>query len=159
MLTDGCVVMASRNEIFAAARVEGSSEGADVDRPPVNEFRVHRPGVVSAFFVYKAGLFAAGFWIWLVLATIHGGAAAQWEPVAATGASTTTMVCVVLGARYYLQRNAAARHEQVMQTLVDLSWQSFAVAARESPTRDLAADDDATANIIPLHQEVHRSRG
>jgi hypothetical protein len=69
------------------------------------------------------------------------------------------MVSVVLGARYYLQRNAAARHEQLMQTLVDLSWQSFAVAAPESPTRDLAADNDATANIIPLHQEVHRSRG
>jgi hypothetical protein len=151
--------MASRNEIFAAAGVEGSSEGADVDRPPVNEFRVHRPGVVSAFFVYKAGLFAAGFWIWLVLATIHGGTAAQWEPVAATGASTTTMVGVVLGARYYLQRNAAARHEQVMQTLVDLSWQSFAVTARDAPTRDLAAENDATANIIPMHQEAHRNRG
>jgi hypothetical protein len=69
------------------------------------------------------------------------------------------MVGVVLGTRYYLQRNAAARHEQVMQTLVDLSWQSFAVAAQESPTRDIATDNDATANIIPLHQEVNRNRG
>jgi hypothetical protein len=151
--------MASRNEIFAAARVEGSSEGADVDRPPVNEFRVHRPGVVSAFFVYKAGLVAAGFWIWLILATLHGGAAAQWETVAATGAGTATMVGVVLGTRYFVQRNAAARHEQVMQTLVDLSWQSFALAARESPTRDLTSDTEATATIIPLHQEVQRNRG
>jgi len=151
--------MASRNEIFAPARVEGSSEGADVDRPPVNEFRVHRPGVVSAFFVYKAGFVAAGFWIWLVLATNRGGPAAQWEAVAATGAGTATMVGVVLATRYYLQRNAAARHEQLMQTLVDLSWQSFAVAARESPTRDLATGNDETASIIPLHSEVQRNRG
>lgn len=130
-----------------------------MDRPPVNEFRVHRPGAVSAFFVYKAGFFAAGFWIWLVLATLRGGAAAQWETVAATGAGTTTLVGVVLGARYYLQRNAAARHEQVMQALVDLSWQSFAVGAREAPTRELSSDAEPTANIIPLHQEAQRNRG
>src|SRR5215831_12934403 len=86
-------------------RVESSSEGADVDRPPVNEFRVHRPGAVSAFFVYQAGFVAAGFWTWLVLATIRGGGAAHWETVAATGAGTVTMVGVLLGTRYFLQRN------------------------------------------------------
>jgi uncharacterized membrane protein len=131
-----------------------------VDRPPVNEFRVHRPGVVSVFFVYQTALVAAGFWIWLVLATAHGGAAARWATVAATGACTTTLAGVLLGTRYYLQRSAAARHEQVMQTLVDLSWQSFAVSAREAPTRELGVEDtEATASIIPLHQEVRRNRG
>ena len=131
-----------------------------MDRPPVNEFRVHRPGVVSVFFVYQTGLIAAGFWTWLVLATVRGGAAGQWETVAATGAGTATLVCAVLGTRYYLQRSAAARHEQVMQTLVDLSWQSFAVAARESPTRELGVEDaEATASVIPQQQEVRRSRG
>jgi hypothetical protein len=154
MLTDECVAMASRNEIFAAAGVEGSSEGADVDRPPVNEFRVHRPGAASAFFVYQAGFVAAGFWTWLVLATLWGGGAVQWEIVAATGAGTATIVCVVLAARYYLQRNAAARHEQVMQTLVDLSWQSFAVSARESPTRELPTETEATTGVIRLPQQA-----
>jgi hypothetical protein len=123
----------------------------------VNEFRVHRPGAVSAFFVYQAGVVAAVFWVWLVLLTVRGGAAAEWETVAATGAGTTTLVGVVLGARFFLQRNAAARHEQVMQTLVDLSWQSFALSTREAPTSPLP-DLEATTGVIRLPQEAPRSR-
>jgi hypothetical protein len=140
-----------------------------VERPPVNEFRVYRPSAVSAFFAYQVGLVAAGFWAWLVLLTIEGGRAAQWQPVAATGAGTATMVGVVLGIRFALQRNAAARHEQVMQTLVDLSWQSFALSAREvtpreavssdeaGPTRD-PSSDDAAPGVIRLPQEAPRIR-
>jgi hypothetical protein len=150
--------MASRTEIFAAARVEGSSEGADVDRPPVNEFRVYRPGAVSVFFVYQAGLAAAAFWTWLLLLTIRGGPAAEWELVAATGAGTATMIGVVLATRYYLQRNAAARHEQLMQTLVDLSWQSFAMAARDSPTREVSSDEEPSTAVIRLAQDGPRNR-
>ena len=113
--------------------------------------------------MYQAGLVAAGFWTWLVLATLRGGGAAQWQTVAATGAGTATMVGVVLATRYYLQRSAAARHEQVMQTLVDLSWQSFAVTARESPTHELPTeklppDDEATASVLRLPQEAPRNR-
>ena len=138
-----------------------------MDRPPVNEFRVFRPGAVSAFFVGQAGLVAVGCWAWLVLVTIEGGEAVHWQPVAATGAGTATMVGVVLGARFALQRNAAARHEQVMQTLVDLSWQSFALSTRDAPSRDAASkedatrdlsSDDATTGVVRLPQEAPRPR-
>lgn len=106
-----------------------------------NEFLVHRPGAVSAFFIYKAGFFAGGFWAWLVVLVARGESANAWPLVAATGAVTTSVVSVVLGARYVLQRNAAERHEQVMRTLVEMSWQSF------SPP---AADD---STVIRLSQE------
>ena len=138
-----------------------------MDRPPVNEFRVFRPGAVSAYFVCQAGVVAVGFWAWLVLLTIEGGAAVEWQPVAATGAATATMVGVLLGTRFALQRSAAARHEQLMQTLVDLSWQSFALSARDAPSRDpeskqeatsdLSADE-STTGVIRLPQEVPRTR-
>jgi hypothetical protein len=124
----------------------------------VNEFRVYRPGAVSAFFVYQAGLVAAVFWGWLLLLTVRDGTVAQWEAVAATGAGTATMVTVVLATRYYLQRNAAARHEQVMQTLVDLSWQSFAMAARDSPTREIPSDEETSTAVIRLAQDGPRIR-
>jgi hypothetical protein len=106
--------------------------------------------------VYQTGLVASGFWAWLVLATMRGGGAAQWETVAATGAGTATMVGVVLGTRYFLQRSAAARHEQVMQTLVDLSWQSFALSTREAPTKELSSEAEATTGVIRLAQDTPR---
>ena len=102
------------------------------DMKTSNEFLVHRPGAVSAFFVYKAGFFAGGFWAWLVVLAARGEPTSAWTLVAATGAATTSVVSVVLGARYVLQRNAAERHEQVMRTLVEMSWQSFSPPATDS---------------------------
>ncbi len=86
----------------------------------------HRPGAISMFFIYKAGVFAAGFWIWLALLAILRTPVGGWNFVAATGAVTTTLVAVVLGVRCAIQRNAAERHAEIMKTLVEISWYSFA---------------------------------
>ena len=48
--------------------------------------------------------------------------------LAATGAITTTLVAVLLGARMALQHNAAVRHAEVKKLLVDISWNAFAAA-------------------------------
>jgi RNA-splicing ligase RtcB len=112
-----------------------------------NEFVVHRPGALSAFFIYKAGFFAGGFWAWLVVLVARGESASAWPLVAATGAATTSVVSVVLGARYVLQRNAAERHEQVMRTLVEMSWQSF------SPP---VADDSGVIRLPESRQRPRR---
>lgn len=103
---------------------------------PTNENAAHRPGAVSVFFIYKAGLFAVGFWGWLTALALRGEPVSTWHLVAAVGASCTTVVAVLLGVRYALQRNAAARHEQVMRVLVELSWHSFAEAARDASTME-----------------------
>jgi hypothetical protein len=89
----------------------------------------HRPGAISAFFVYKAGLFAACFWGWLGYLAVRGGTPTGWHLIAAAGAVTTTLVGVVLGARFALQRSAARRHEELMETLVEISWHSFTSGA------------------------------
>ncbi|MDM4720914.1 hypothetical protein QTQ03_15425 [Micromonospora sp. WMMA1363] len=94
----------------------------------------HRPGAVSLFFVAKAGVFAAGFWIWLLGLVAGGGAATGPHLLAATGATTTTLVGVVLGVRMALQHNAAQRHAEVKRLLVDISWNAFAAAGNaDSP--------------------------
>jgi hypothetical protein len=121
---------------------------------PTNENAVHRPGVVSLLFVHKAALFAAGFWAWLIVLAVLGGPATAWTAVAAAGAITTTLVAVVLGARFALQRNAAARHEQMMRVLVDMSWHSFAQAARDKSF----VDDPRESSVIPLSPESRRPR-
>lgn len=86
----------------------------------------YRPGAVSTFFVYKAGLFALCFWGWLGYLAITADTVTGWHIVAATGAVTTTLVGLILGVRMALAHNAADRHEQLMRTLVEISWYSFA---------------------------------
>ncbi|MFI7577912.1 hypothetical protein [Micromonospora sp. NPDC049497] len=94
----------------------------------------HRPGAVSLFFVAKAGVFAAGFWIWLLVLAVRGDTATGLHLLAATGAITTTLVAVVLGARMALQRNAAERHAEFKRLLVDISWNAFAAAGNAEST-------------------------
>ncbi|WBB66307.1 hypothetical protein [Micromonospora sp. WMMD812] len=94
----------------------------------------YQPGAVSLFFVAKAGVFAAGFWIWLLVLAISGGVATGVHVLAATGAITTTLVGVVLGVRMALQHSAAVRHAEVKRLLVDISWNAFTAAGNaESP--------------------------
>ncbi|MFG1654600.1 hypothetical protein ACGFIE_32180 [Micromonospora sp. NPDC049275] len=88
----------------------------------------HQPGAVSLFFVAKAGVFAAGFWVWLLILVLRTDAATGTHVLAATGAITTTLVGVVLGARMALQRNAAIRHAETKKLLVDISWNAFTAA-------------------------------
>ncbi|SCE84906.1 hypothetical protein GA0074696_1216 [Micromonospora purpureochromogenes] len=88
----------------------------------------HRPGAVSMFFVAKAGVFALGCWIWLLVLVLTGDEATGAHVLAATGAITTTLVGVVLGIRLALQRSAAVRHAELKRLLVDISWNAFAAA-------------------------------
>ncbi|WFE36952.1 hypothetical protein [Micromonospora sp. WMMD998] len=108
---------------------------AEPDRPVP-----HRPGAVSLFFVVKAGVFALGFWIWLLVLAAQGDPAEGVHLVAATGAICTTLAGVVLGARLALQRNAAARHAELKRLLVDISWNAFAAAG----------NSDHTAKVVPF---------
>ncbi|MBB5824186.1 hypothetical protein [Micromonospora carbonacea] len=96
----------------------------------------HRPGAVSLFFVAKAGVFAAGFWCWLLVLVSHAERVTGAHVLAATGAVTTTLVGVVLGVRLALQRNAAVRHAELKRLLVDISWNAFAAAGNaETPAK------------------------
>ncbi|MGC5290081.1 hypothetical protein [Micromonospora sp. DT231] len=88
----------------------------------------YQPGAVSLFFVAKAGVFAAGFWGWLLVLVLRTDSATGQHVLAATGAITTTLVGVVLGARMALQHNAAIRHAEMKKLLVDISWNAFAAA-------------------------------
>ncbi|RLP78336.1 MULTISPECIES: hypothetical protein [unclassified Micromonospora] len=96
---------------------------ADSSRP-----QPYQPGAVSLFFVAKAGVFAAAFWIWLLVLVLRTDAATGAHVLAATGAITTTLVAVVLGIRMALQHNAAVRHAEMKKLLVDISWNAFAAA-------------------------------
>ncbi|MFI2661480.1 hypothetical protein [Micromonospora carbonacea] len=96
----------------------------------------HRPGAVSLFFVAKAGVFAAGFWYWLLVLVSHAERVTGAHVLAATGAVTTTLAGVVLGVRLALQRNAAVRHAELKRLLVDISWNAFAAAGNaETPAK------------------------
>ncbi|MEU1360441.1 hypothetical protein ABZ356_11445 [Micromonospora zamorensis] len=88
----------------------------------------YQPGAVSLFFVAKAGVFAAAFWIWLLVLVLRTSSATGLQVLAATGAITTTLVAVVLGARMALQHSAAIRHAETKKLLVDISWNAFAAA-------------------------------
>ncbi|WP_433551638.1 hypothetical protein ACQP08_29530 [Micromonospora zamorensis] len=88
----------------------------------------YQPGSVSLFFVAKAGVFAAAFWIWLLVLVLRTSSATGLQVLAATGAITTTLVAVVLGARMALQHSAAIRHAETKKLLVDISWNAFAAA-------------------------------
>ncbi|MGW3789349.1 hypothetical protein ACWD5Z_32625 [Micromonospora chokoriensis] len=102
---------------------------ADLSRP-----HPYQPGAVSLFFVAKAGVFAAGFWIWLLVLVLRTSSATGLHVLAATGAITTTLVGVVLGARMALQHSAAVRHAEVKKLLVDISWNAFAAAGNAEST-------------------------
>ncbi|MEH0821532.1 MULTISPECIES: hypothetical protein [unclassified Micromonospora] len=108
----------------------------------------HRPGAVSVFFVAKAGVFALGFWIWLLVLVLNGDEATGAHVLAATGAITTTLVSVVLGARLALQRSAAVRHAELKRLLVDISWNAFAAAGNAEtsgtvvPFPSVSSDDE-----------------
>ncbi|MEU7589433.1 hypothetical protein AB0A95_24430 [Micromonospora sp. NPDC049230] len=102
---------------------------ADLSRP-----QPYQPGAVSLFFVAKAGVFAAAFWIWLLVLVLRTDSATGQQVLAATGAITTTLVGVVLGARVALQHNAAIRHAEVKKLLVDISWNAFAAAGNAEST-------------------------
>jgi hypothetical protein len=126
-----------------------------------SEHRVHRPGGVSSFFVYKAGFMATACWIWFAVLVIRDESVSRWLIVAATGAITTTLIGVILGARHALARGSAARHEQVMHTLVELSWQAFTPMALPAPTAGPAATSiptDSDADIIRLPHEPRPRR-
>ncbi|MEH1099950.1 hypothetical protein [Micromonospora sp. CPCC 205561] len=100
----------------------------------------HRPGAVSLFFVAKAGVFALGFWLWLLTLVLGGGEVSGAHALAAAGAVTTTLVGVVLGARLTLQRDAADRHAELKRLLVDISWNAFAAAGNA----------DALGKVLPF---------
>ncbi|MFJ6195824.1 hypothetical protein [Micromonospora sp. NPDC092111] len=96
---------------------------AEPDRPVP-----HRPGAVSLFFVAKAGVFALGCWIWLLVLVLTGDEVTGVHLLAATGAITTTLVGVVLGVRLATQHSAAVRHAELRRLLVDISWNAFTAA-------------------------------
>ncbi|MEU4551312.1 hypothetical protein EV382_4514 [Micromonospora violae] len=96
---------------------------ADPSRP-----QPYQPGAVSLFFVAKAAVFAAAFWVWLLVLVLRTDSATGLHVLAATGTITTTLVTVLLGARMALQHNAAIRHAEVKKLLVDISWNAFAAA-------------------------------
>ncbi|MEU7803345.1 hypothetical protein AB0J14_17360 [Micromonospora arborensis] len=102
---------------------------AETSRP-----QPYQPGAVSLFFVAKAGVFAATFWIWLLILVLRTDSATGLQVLAATGAITTTLLGVVLGARMALQRNAAIRHAEMKKLLVDISWNAFTAAGNAEST-------------------------
>jgi hypothetical protein len=120
----------------------------------MNDWERHRPGPLSTFFMYKAAVFAAGFWAWLTVLVVRGGPIGGWLAFAATAAVGTTAAALALGILYALQRDAAARHEEIMRTLVELSWDSFGRTAglgRAQLEQDASPDGDA--DVIRLPQE------
>ncbi|MEO3777084.1 hypothetical protein ABGB16_09570 [Micromonospora sp. B11E3] len=106
----------------------------------------YRPGAVSLFFVAKAGVFAAGFWAWLLVLVVGSAEVGGAHVLAATGAATTTLVGVVLGVRLALQHNAATRHAELRRLLVDISWNAFAAAGNAGGTGDVGAP----GKIVPF---------
>jgi len=137
---------------------------------PTNEYLVHRPGAVSAFFVYKAFFFAAVAWGAFVVLAARDDRVTAWLVLAAASAVTFSLVGLALWIRHTGQLNSAARHEQIMKTLVDLSWQSFTgdLTDRETspdrPTRDMARersvarDLDGDTSVIQLEESRQRHR-
>ena len=118
----------------------------------------HRPGTISAFFVYKAGLFAVGFWGWLGVLAVRGAALTGWHIVAAAGAVATTLVGVTLGVRFAMQRDAAARHAEIMESLVDISWHAFTAGGEPRTSQDDGANGEqrGDAGVIRLSPDLRQ---
>lgn len=121
--------------------------------PPVDP-RIHRPGVVSTFFVYQSGVYAAAFWAWLVVLAVRGGPISGWHVLVAAGAVSATLVTVLLGTRLAQDRAAADRYEALMRAIVELSWETFTSAGRDRVPGTSEAADSHTAEIIPLPHET-----
>src|SRR5262245_37297236 len=92
---------------------------------PPTDAPIHRPGAVSAFFVYQAGVYAGGFWAWLVVLAVRAGPISGWHIVAAAGAVSSTLVTALLAARLAQDRASADRYEALMRAVVELSWETF----------------------------------
>ena len=109
----------------------------------------HRPGVISKFFVAKAGIFAAAFWIWLMIIALSDQSVTGWHLIALAGAVTTTLVGVILGVRMALQANAAERHAELRKYLVEISWN----------TAYVANSAESGANVVQFPTPVSDSGG
>jgi hypothetical protein len=120
--------------------------------PPL-DVRFPRAGAISAFFVYQSGLYAAGFWAWLVVLALRGGPITGWHILAAAGAISSTMVTVLLGARVAQDRASANRYDALMRAVVELSWETFTSAIRDRAGGPDQAGEQ-TAEIIPLPQDT-----
>jgi hypothetical protein len=116
---------------------------------PLPDARFPRAGVISTFFVYQSGLYAAGFWAWLVVLAVRGGPITGWHVLAAAGAISSTMVTALLGARVAQDRASANRYDALMRAVVELSWETFTSAIRDRAGA-LDQSDEHTAEIIPL---------
>ena len=110
----------------------------------------HRPGAISMFFVAKAGIFAAAFWIWLMILALSDDPVTGWHLFAMAGAVTTTLVGVVLGIRYALQANAAERHAELRKYLVEISWNTAYVAN---------SAESSSGNVVQFPTPVSDSGG
>jgi hypothetical protein len=112
---------------------------------PFIDTDVHRPGMISAFLVYNAGLSAVGCWVWLAILAAQGSPVSGWLIVAAAGAISSTVAAITLGARHTLEAAAASRQEALLRAVVELSWFTF-----DQPA---AAPTGTDAAIIPLTPE------
>ncbi|MGC1211316.1 MAG: hypothetical protein WA890_08665 [Micromonospora sp.] len=88
----------------------------------------YRPGAVSIFFVVQAGVVALAFWAWLLVLAFDSDKPTAVHVLAATGATTASLIGVVLGVRLAMQRTAAIRHAELRRLLADISWNAFAAA-------------------------------
>jgi hypothetical protein len=120
--------------------------------PPMDA-RIHRPGAVSTFFVYQSAGYAGGFWAWLVVLAVRGGAISGWHILAAAGAISSTLVTVLLAARLAEGRAAADRYEALMRAVVELSWETFTGAIRDR-TSGSDESEGRTADVIPLPKDT-----
>jgi hypothetical protein len=129
---------------------------------PSLDARLHRRGLTSAFLAYQAGLFALGFWVWLLVLVLRGLPVSGWHVLAATGATTATLTAVVLAARYTNDRAAADRHDVAMRAVVELSWETFTAALRSGPDRQppgsIRSDSEHGADVIALSHESRPRR-
>lgn len=114
----------------------------------------HRPGAFSLFLAIKAAVVATGCWTWLVLLAVDGGEASARHVLAAAGASTSTVVAVLLAVRLAMYRDLAQRHADVRRLLVDISWNAFAAAgnaghAFDAPGR-ASFDAPGRGTVVPF---------
>lgn len=116
------------------------------EKPPI----ANKPGAISLFFVVKAGIFAAAFWIWLLVLALSDGPVTGWYIFAAAGAITTTLVGVVLGARMALASTAAEQYAESKRMLVEISWNTAFNAS---------GADEASDNVFQLRSAANDSGG
>ncbi len=111
---------------------------------------IDKPGAISLFFVVKAGIFAAAFWIWLLVLALSSDSVTGWHIFSAAGAITTTLVAVVLGVRVALESKASERYAESKRMLVEISWNTAFNAS---------ASGDTSGNVLPFPSAVSDSGG